>query len=223
MGATSCNGNLYCPATPTSLLALGPLHPGASLEQTQAHDRQCQELAAYKLAPISGYDNDGYRRVACPATTGKIRCPHRPRSMTLPHDRPTIHKPPDSPPVCCTQQTLTVPPTVNAKTVQKHDYPSPQHHASYTRRTAAERTNAQISDRATNDLSRGWCRLTGLAAIALFTATAITARNIRTADAFTARQAENQRRAALGLEPKARKRRRQTIKNLVSAAANAPP
>ena len=47
--------------------------------------------------------------------------------MTLTHDRPTILDPPEHPPVCCTQQTITVPPSVNAKTAQKHDYPSPQH------------------------------------------------------------------------------------------------
>jgi len=221
MGAVCCNGNLYCPATPTSLLQLAPLHPGATSEQTQTHDRQCQELAAYKLTPISGYDHDGYRRVACPATSDKLRCPLRPESMTLAHDRPTILQPPAPPPVCCAQQTITVPPAVNAKTAQKHDYPSPQHRASYKRRTAAERTNATISDRATNDLGRGWCRLTGLAPIALFTATTLTARNIRTADSFHARQAANQRRAAHSLEPKARARRRTTTHDLLNAAA--PP
>lgn len=221
MGAVCSNGNLYCPATPTSLLTLSPLHPGATSEQTLTHDQQCSELAAYKLTPVSRYDTDGYRRVACPATTGKIRCPHRPRSMTLPHQRPTILQPPEHPPVCCQQQTITVPPSINAKTAQKHDYPSRAHRISYTRRAAAERTNASISDRATNDLGRGWCRLTGLTPIALFTATTLIARNIRTTDAFNTRQAHNKRRAALGLEPKTRARRRTTTQNLISAAA--PP
>ena len=111
---------------------------------------------------------------------------------------------------------------MNAKTAQKHDYPSPQHRASYNRRTAAERTFATINDPATNDISRGWCRLMGLTPIALFTATVLIARNLRIADAFTARQAENERRAANGLPPKQRKRRRQTTDDLISAA-NAPP
>jgi hypothetical protein len=221
-GASCCNGNLYCPATPPALLELSPLHPGATQEQTILHDQQCAELARYKLSAINAYDHDGYRRVACPATTGKIRCPLRPGSLTLPHNRPTVLAAPEHPPACCQQQTITVPPSVNTKTAQKHDYPSPAHRASYKRRTAAERTFATITDRATNDLSRGWCRLTGLAPIALFTATAITARNIRTADAYTARQAENQRRATSGLPPKQRKRRRHTLQNL-AAAANPPP
>jgi hypothetical protein len=221
-GAIRHNGNLYCPATPEPLLALGPLHRAATPEQTHTHDQQYRELARYKLSPITRHDPDGYHRVICPAAQGKLRCPHRPDSMTLPHQRPTILKPPEHPPACCTQQTITVPPSINAKTAQKHDYPSPQHRASYNRRTAAERTFATLTDRATNDLSRGWCRLTGLTPIALFTATAFIARNIRIADAFNARQAENKRRADNGLPPKQRKRRRHTLQELV-ATANAPP
>ncbi|MDA8148580.1 MAG: hypothetical protein M0Z93_07340, partial [Actinomycetota bacterium] len=31
--------------------------------------------------------------------------------------------PPEHPPVCCTQVTITVPPQVNAKTAQRHDHP----------------------------------------------------------------------------------------------------
>jgi hypothetical protein len=217
-GATCANGRLYCPATPTTLLALEPLHRGATIEQTAAHDQQSAELARYKLAPITRPDHDGYHRVSCPAAQGKIRCPHRPQSLTLPHDRPTVPVPPEHPPVCCTQQTITVPPTVNAKTAQKHDYPSPAHRASYNRRTAAERTFATLTDRATNDLSRGWCRQMGLTAIALHIATTLIARNIRVTDAFTARQTENQRREARGLPPKHRKRRRTTTHDLTTTA-----
>jgi hypothetical protein len=222
-GAVIHNGNLYCAATPERLFALGPLARGATVEQTQAHDRHCSELARYKLSPITAYDPDGYRRVMCPAAQGKVRCPLKGASMTLPYDRPQVHNPPQHPPVCCTQQTITIPPHINAKTAQKHDYPSPQHRRSYNRRTAAERAYATLSNPATNDLSRhGWCRLTTLPKIALFTAAAAIARNIRTHHAFTARQAENQQRTANGLAPKQRKRRRHTTRDLI-AAANAPP
>jgi hypothetical protein len=221
-GAIRANGNLYCPATPKPLLDLGPLPPGASPEQTEQHDRQAAELARYKLSPITRYDPDGYRRVICPAAQGKIRCPHRPQSLTLPHDRPTILQPPEPPPACCTQKTITVPPTVNAKTAQKHDFPSRQHRLSYHRRTAAERAFATLTDRATNNLTRGWCRLFGLAPIAMFTATALIARNIRINHAYHARQADNQHRTAQGLPPKHRKRRRRTAQDLITTA-NAPP
>ncbi len=222
MGATCANGNLYCPATPTTLLQTQPLARGASAEQTAKHDQQCAELARYKLSPITRHDPDGYHRATCPAAQGKLRCPLRPESMTRSHDRPTILDPPQHPPACCQQKTITVPPSVNAKTAQKHDYPSPQHRASYNRRSAAERTYATIKDPATNNLNKGWCRIMGLTGIALLTATVLIARNLRINDAHTARQAENERRAANGLPPKQRKRRRQSTTDLISTT-HAPP
>ena len=133
---------------------------------------------------------------------GKIRCPLRPQSMTLDRDRPEILTPPEHPQACCTQQTLTVPPEINAKTRQKHDYPSAGHRRSYARRTGAERGFATAKDRATNDISRGWCRLTGLAPLMLFTTTLLIVRNQRILHAWNARQEENQRRATQGLPPK---------------------
>ncbi len=221
-GTIQSNGRLYCPATPRPLLELSPLARGATPEQTAAHDQQAAELSRYKLSSITSHDHDGYHRVICPAAQGKLRCPLRPASMTHPHDRPQVLTPPAHPPACCQQQTITVPPSVNAKTAQKHDYPSPKHRQSYARRSAAERTYATVKDPATNDLSRGWCRITGLTPIALFTATVFIARNLRVHDAFTARQAENARRAADGLPPKQRKRRRQSTEQLISQT-DAPP
>ena len=223
MGATCHNGQLYCPATPKRLFELSPLPPGAAQQHALEHDQQCAELARYKLSPITGHDQDGYRRAACPAAQGKLRCPLRatindalPRP---PHDhRPTraparlLHRSRRSP---CLRPSTPKPPK-NTTT------PRPPTAAPTHRRTAAERTFATVTDRATNDLSRGWCRLMGLAPIALFVASALIARNIRTADAFTARQTENDRRAAAGLPPKRRRRRRQTAQDLINAA-NPPP
>jgi hypothetical protein len=221
-GAIRSGGNLYCPATPKALLELRPLARGADAERTEAHDRLCQELSSYKLGPLTGYDPDGYHRVLCPAVQGKLRCPLRPASMELDHARPQVLKRPEHPPRCCRQKTITVPPSVNAKTAQKHDYPSPAHRRSYARRSGAERAYATVKDPATNDLSKGWCRLTGLTPVALFTATVFIARNLRIADSFAARKADDQRRAAAGLPPKQRKRRRQTADDLIGAQ-NAPP
>jgi hypothetical protein len=221
-GATCANGRLYCPATPRALLDIQPLARPATPEQTAAHDQRSAELARYKLSPITSHDRDGYHRVICPAAQQKLRCPHRPASLTLPNDRPTILNPPEHPPACCSQQTITVPPSINAKTTQKHDYPSAAHRVSYNRRSSAERTFSTIKDPATNDINKGWCRITGLTAIALFTATVLIARNLRTTDAFAARQAENERRAARGLPPKQRRRRRQTAEDLI-VTATAPP
>ena len=215
-GAIIANGNLYCPQTPRALLDLGPLARTATRDQAAGHDRQTAELARYKLGRITSDDPDGYHRVQCPAAMGKIRCPLRPASMRLDRGRPEILQPPEHPQACCTQQTLTVPPEVNAKTRQKHDYPSAAHRRSYTRRTGAERGFATTKDPASNDISRGWCRLMGLAPLMAFVTTLLVVRNQRILHAWNARQEENQRRAAAGLPPKTRKRRRRTLAGLAA-------
>jgi hypothetical protein len=216
-GAIISNGNLYCPCTPRTLLELGPLARAATREQAADWERTTAELARYKLGRTTRDDEDGYHRVACPAAMGKIRCPLRPASMTLNRDRPEILQPPGHPQECCTQQTLTIPPDVNAKTRQKHDYPSAAHRRSYARRTGAERGFATAKDPATSDISRGWCRLMGLTPLMLFTATLLIARNQRILAAWNTRQEDNQRRAATGLSPRTRRRRRKTLTQLAAA------
>jgi hypothetical protein len=220
-GAIISNGNLYCPMTPHPLLELGPLARDATREQAAAHDTQTAETARYKLGKITSEDEDGYHRVMCPAAMGKIRCPLRPPSMTLPRDRPEILTPPEHPPACCDQQTITVPPEVTAKTAQKHDYPSAAHRRSYARRTGAERGFATIKDPASNDTSRGWCRLMGLTPLLLITTCLLAVRNQRILAAWNARQDDNARRAAAGLPLRTRRRRRKTLTSL--AATTAPP
>ena len=215
-GAIIANGNLYCPKTPRLLLELGPLPPAAAPDDIAAHDQQTAELATHKLGRITADDADGYHRVMCPAVMGKIRCPHRPEPVTLDRGRPEILTPPEHPPACCTQQTITVPPAVAAKTRQKHDYPSAAHRRSYARRTGSERTFSTIKDPATTSISRGWCRLTGVTPLMLWIACLLAVRNQRILHAWHARQADNARRAAAGLPPKTRKRRRQTLASLAA-------
>jgi hypothetical protein len=220
-GAIIANGNLYCPKTPRTLTELGPLARDATPDQTAAHDQQTAETARHKLGKITSDDTDGYHRVMCPAVMGKIRCPLRPASMTLDRNRPEILTPPEHPPACCTQQTITVTPDVAAKTRQKHDYPSAAHRQSYARRTGAERTFATIKDPATNNIAHGWTRLMGLTPITLWLTCLLTIRNQRILTAWDARQAGDARRAAAGLPPKTRRRRRKTLASL--AATTAPP
>jgi len=218
-GAVISNGNLYCPQTPRPLLELGPPARGATPEQTAAHDTKTAELARFKLGRISRDDAGGYHRVACPAATGKIRCPLRPASMTLDRGRPEILHPPEHPQACCAQQTITVPPGVLAKTTQKHDYPSAAWRRSYARRTSAERGFATIKDPATSTIARGWCRLMGLTPLMLFVTTLLIARNQRTLATWDARQQDNACRASRGLPPATRRRRRKTP----ASAATPPP
>jgi len=216
-GAIIANGNLYCPVTPTMLLELAPLARDATPDQAAAHDQQTAETARYKLGKITSDDDDGYHRVACPAATGKIRCPLRPASMRLDRSRPEILTPPEHPPACCTQQTITVTPDVAAKTRQKHDYPSKSHRRSYARRTGAERTFSTTKDPATNNIAHGWTRLMGLTPVTLWLACLLAVRNQRILTAWDTRQAGNARRAAAGLPPKTRRRRRKTLASLTAA------
>jgi hypothetical protein len=72
----------------------------------------------------------------------------------------------------------------------------------YARRTSAERGFATAKDPATNDISRGWCRLTGLAPLMLFVATLLVVRNQRILHAWNTRQQENAGRAAKARPPK---------------------
>jgi hypothetical protein len=217
-GATIANGNLYCPATPPALLTIAPLARNANAATTADHDTATSEAARYKLGRITVNDPDGYHRVGCPAAAGKLRCPLRPESMTLSLDHPQILNPPDHPARCCTQQTVTVPAEINAKTAQKHDYPSAAWRNSYNRRSAAERTNATIKDTATTNIGRGWCRLTGLTAITLFLTCTLIVRNTRIIDTFETRVADNKRRVTQAQPPATRRRRRRTLADLVDTA-----
>ena len=218
-GAIVANGNLYCPAAPRALLELGPLARAATPEQAAAHDAKTAEAARYKLGRLTRDDEDGCHRVQCPAAAGKIRCPLRPSSMALDRDRPEILAPPQHPQACCIRQTITIGPGVLAKTAQKHDYPSAAWRRSYARRSGAERGFATAKDPASNTISRGWCRLTGLAPLMLFTTALLAVRNHRILAAWNARQDDSARRAAKGLPPRTRRRRRRSP----AMAAAAPP
>ena len=220
-GAICNNGSLYCPATPVTLLGLGPLARSATKQDMALHDEQSAELERYRLSRITTDDSDGYHRVTCPAAAGKVRCPAKPKSMMLRYDRPEIASAPDDLPPCCSQATITVAPNVNAKTAQKHPYPSAAHRASFARRTAVERSYSTLKDPASTDVNRGWCRVMGLAAIGLFLSCAVVTRNQRVIDSFEERQRIDDRRAAVGLPPRKRRRRRRTVDDLLQAPQSA--
>ena len=217
LGAVIANGSLYCPCTPQPLLSLGPTRRDASTTEAQDADRRSAELDRYRLGRVTKDDSDGYHRVMCPAQLGKVRCPLREASMELVMDRPEVLHPPEHPPACCVQKTITVSARVASKTAQKHPYPSKAWRRSYDRRAAAERTNATIKDPATNDVKRGWCRLAGVTAISVFLACTLVVRNMRVTDSFETRRLQDERRARAGLGPKTRRRRRKTLSDLVDS------
>jgi hypothetical protein len=145
----------------------------------------------------------------CPASSGKVRCALKQSSMTRSFDHPTVLDPPDTPPRCCAQQTITVPPQVNEKTRQKHSFPSATHRSSYKRRTAAERSYASLCDPSVGGIRRGWSRLFGLAKNTVMYALAAVVRNMRIADSFERTRAKEERRKSTGGSPTKRRRRHQ--------------
>ena len=135
------------PVHPHAAVLALPSPRGASEADQQRLDAASAELSRYKLGVSSGEDTDGHLRVSCPAVLGKIRCPLRPSSLSLSFERPSVAAPPTGElPACCRQRTVTVPPSVAAKTRQRHDYPSAAHRRSYGRRTASERSFASGKD-----------------------------------------------------------------------------
>ena len=70
------------------------------------------------------------------------------------------------------------------------DCPSAAHRRSYARRTGAERGFATAKDPASNDISRGWCRLMGLAPLMLLITTLLVVRNQRILAAWDAGKKE---------------------------------
>lgn len=186
-GAVMANGNLYCPATPRALLELAPPGFGPSASVVAAHDAKVAELSRYKFGRHSADGADGSHRVTCPAVMGKLRCPLKVASMTLPFDRPEVIDPPGERPRCCAQDTVTVTADINAKTRQKHDYLSPAHRRSYARRTAVERVFSTLKDTASTSIRRGWCRLMGRTKNLVMLVAAVAVRNLRVLAAFAAR------------------------------------
>jgi hypothetical protein len=225
-GAIVANGNLYCPATPRTLLELGPLARSATPEQAVRHDAKTAEAAPWRTASSA----------ASPATTktaatGSSAPPPRERSAarcarhrwpwtgTAPRSSPrhstpwpaAPSRPSPSRPACSPRprRNTTTPPLPGART--------------YARRSGAERGFATAKDPATSTISRGWCRLTGLAPLMLFTTALLAVRNHRILAAWNARQDENGRRAAKGLPPKTRRRRRKNPAMSAAAPPRQPP
>ena len=192
---------------PAGTRAAGPRrHPRAGRD----HDAKTAEAARYKLGRLTADDEDGYHRVACPAAAGKVRCPLRPPSMTLDRDRPEILQPPQHPRPAAPSR-----PSPSRRT----SWPRPRRNTTTRRPPGAAPTPAAPPPNASSPpprtppattIARGWCRLTGLAPLMLFTAALLTVRNQRILTAWNARQEENTRRAAKGLPPKTRRRRRKT-------------
>lgn len=107
-----------------------------------------------------------------------------------------------------------MPPTVNAKTAQRHDYPGPAWSASYARRSGAEPWHRQDQRPGQRRRLDGPVPAHGPRAHRSFLATAVVVPNLAVTDAFEVRQAEDARRAASGQAARTRRRGRKTLAQL---------
>ena len=139
--------------------------------------------------------------------------------MTLNRDRPEILTPPSHPPACCTAADDHHPARRRGQDPPETRLPLAAHRRSYARRTGADADFATTKDPASNNITRGWCRLMGADPAVLFCRRPANRPQPADPAAWNARQDDNARRAAAGLNvPKTSRRRRKTLAALTTAA-----
>ena len=212
-GAIISNGNLYCPATPRPLLGLGPLARDASAEQTTAHDQQTAELPATSSARSPPTTQTATTGSCAPppwassaaryagrwpwATSGPRSSP-RPSTPRLLHPA-DHHRPPRGARQDRAETRLPLqgpPPLLRAALRCRADF-------------------STAKDPASNDISRGWCRLMGLTPIALFAACLLIVRNQRILTPTTPARTNAQHAATC---PQTRRRHHKTLASLAGRA-----
>lgn len=189
LGALDIEGNLYCPSTPKNLQRIDPPGVRANGVEREHYRTQIDLRDKYKFVVQTATDDEGYDRRMCPAVAGKVHCPLWDRLYDREKAIPEIYTPPKAPNKCCTQKTITVPPTVSAKTRQKHDFGSRTFKDSYKRRTAVERAFGDVKSKAGEDVSRGRIRLMGRTKQLFMRTIAYVARNTRIVARFIEKSA----------------------------------
>jgi len=155
----------HCPAMPTPLddirrperLAAGP-----ELERFKTAIAEREHWALRRIALPDPTDKERYE---CPARVGKIKCPLHKPSLKLGVELPTVTDPPPDPDnlACCSQRTITVPGTVDAKARQRHYWGSAEWIGAFSRRSRVEGWFGNLKSENTEALGRGAFRVMGIA------------------------------------------------------------
>jgi hypothetical protein len=181
-GAILVEGTWCCPGMPKALIAATKEHRAGKIDD-DLYDKRIAARSEYRLKKKDGPDADGYERLSCPASgpAPRLSCPLRPGSE-LPRDgRTPVLLPPDEPPKCCRQTSVTIAPDVGAKHRQHLAYASePWRRAYATCRNSIEGKNGFLKDTAHEALA---CparrRVRGIAAQSTLVAFLAMAANIR--------------------------------------------
>jgi hypothetical protein len=178
-GARIITGVPHCPATPH---AYDTITRPERLSDSPAVDEfvtAIQRREQWAFRRVAGPDPSGKERYECPARAGKIRCPLHKPSMALPLAQPKVIDPPDEPPTCCTQRTITVSGDIDGKARQRHYWGSRDWIKAFSRRSRAEGWFGNLKNDSTEALDRGCFRVVGLAKTSLMLGIYAVATNLR--------------------------------------------
>jgi len=181
----------HCPFTPEadSMTAF----PGKSASKKRKDDfRAANDLREqFALRKVANADAAGRERWQCPAVAGKVRCGRRPVSTFLPSELPAVQVPAAAAvvasPKCCTQKSVTVPVTAQAKLRQRHYWGSAAWETAYRRRTYVEGAFGNLKNRNAENVTRGWIQVVGIVKTSLMIAAAVAAANLRLLRIWAAR------------------------------------
>jgi hypothetical protein len=179
-GAKLAAGWLHCPRTPDFLGDIPQLGPNATPEQIKEFNNLINQRRAYAFRRVTV---KGRYRFECPGHAGTVGCDRVPGSVDIAivGNLPVITAPPDdaTAPKWCTQDTVELRPDGQRKIWQKEYWGSPRWIKSFNRRTYVEGAFGNIKNPSTENLCRGFFRVTGLAKVTLLVGLALVAHNAR--------------------------------------------
>lgn len=179
-GAIQVDGAWYCPSMPKALVE-ATVDRGLQKIDHSTYLARIERRTRYLLSPNGRADDDGYRRYRCPAAgpSATVACPLK----NNPDAKPGLTQvaiTPRHPDKVCTQQSITIAPTVGAKWAQALQFKTEQWQAVYGMRNTVESWNAYLKDEAHGAMSRGGRRqVRGRTAANVFVAITVVAANLR--------------------------------------------
>jgi hypothetical protein len=182
-GAKLAAGWLHCPGTPDSLGVIPRPGPMASQAEKDAFRAAIKERQAYAMRRVERPNLKGRARQECPALNGTAGCLLREGTVAVATENglPIIISPPDraTAPACCTQRTVSTGADAQLKLSQPHYWGSEKWERSYALRTYVEGWYGSLKDPSTENVRRGFFRVTGLGAVTVLIALGIAACNVR--------------------------------------------
>lgn len=156
-GALLVEGRWYCPSMPQPLINASidfflREHDDPLRIDEQTYAQRLAQRERYALRSKERPDEEGHRRLACPAVgaSATVSCPRReshPRAADRPRARVLALMLVNPAPKVCEQQTMTFPPSVGAKHEQTYPYRSAQWQDHFTTgRQSVESVNKSIKD-----------------------------------------------------------------------------